>query len=87
MAAEQMVFLALPVSLPLRAAFFYGDAMQWESAAKLVTFIVATPVANGLFLGWLGARAVEAYERRSASRSVAAKLTERPPEEKRSAIG
>jgi len=59
-AAEQMFFLGLPASLPLRSILVSGGALQWQSSIRLASFVLAAPMANGILLGWALARGLEA---------------------------
>ena len=54
-----MFFLGLPVSLPLRSILVSGGDLRWGSSFRLVSFVLAAPVANGVLLGWALARGLE----------------------------
>jgi hypothetical protein len=68
-AAEQMFFITLPASIPFRAMvelaalYLGGDGaanFHNESVSRLIPFLLAAPIANGLLLGWIVARVREA---------------------------
>ena len=58
--AEQMFFLGVPLSVPLRAMITQGGDMRWDTPLRVVSFVLAAPVANGALIGWVVARVLEA---------------------------
>ena len=66
-AAEQMFFVTLPTSVPLRTLMLAGGDLRYDSSLRLALFVLAAPVANGVLLGWALARGLEALRRRRGS--------------------